>query len=148
MDIIKQKTVETYQTKNFYNFQARHVDQEHGGEQVHLGARPHQRPGEEQPRNDARRPRLRRLWPASLDEARETVDLVLPPLPEAARVFAVQHAGRRIDRDLSPLRPRRSLGPHEEVVRDPRGVPDGVRVSVSGYDIKMNFNRRMFLVSN
>ena len=103
---------------------------------MHLGSRPHQRPREEQLGHDAGGPRLRRMRPPAVDEARKAVNLVLPTLQKEARLRPLQHARRRADGDLPSLRARRALASHEEVVRDSRGVPDGVWLPLSGNDIE------------
>ncbi len=59
---------------------------------MHLGARPHQRPREEQLGHDAGRPRLRRMRPPAVDEAGKALNGVLPTLQKAARLRPLQHA--------------------------------------------------------
>ena len=103
---------------------------------MHLLSRPHQRPGEEQPRHDGRRPRLRRMRSAVVAEARPGGDVVLPTLQEAAVLLALQLTRRRPDRRLPVLRPRRSLRSHEAVVRSPFGMSHWVWMSLPCVGLK------------
>ena len=80
--------------------------------------------------------RLRRLRSAAVDEARPAGDVVLPSLQEEAVLFALQPAGRRPDRRLPALRPRRSLRAHEAVVRCTLGVSHRMWVSLPCVGLK------------